>query len=162
MKLNVYNKQLEVIKSPALLKLVIAARGSGKSFLMIVAAIKAAMDYKSIGSNMSIYESLLTAPTLKRAKNTFYKPLLELLKDQPFITNINKTDLQFTFTSGAILTIESTEGGGERLRGKNSLFVGIDEVQDVALSTITDIKLPLVNSNRLNGSSCIVRVHFPG
>lgn len=146
MKLRLYSKQFSVLKSKASLKLVVAGRGSGKSTTIITTAIHRCLSYKSRNTT-STYEALIVSPTLRMARKTFWLPLLNILEGTPYITKIDKSNLQITFNNGIILSLDSAEGNGERIRGKNLIWCAIDEAQDVSPNMLDEIILPCFRSS---------------
>jgi hypothetical protein len=137
---------MQVLKSTANLKLLVSGRGAGKTFLITTAAINACCSHQPSLNSPSSLEALIVSPTLKMARNAFWKPLLNLLEGSLYVTKIDRSNLQITFTNKVILTIDSAEGNGERIRGKNLIWCAIDEAQDVSPTMLDEVIIPCFRS----------------
>ena len=143
-----HNAQFEVLRSPATVKVVVAGRGFGKSWLMLVTAILFCIDYKEPINPESPQVALICMPTLKMAKSIFLKPLLKLLEALPLIEKIDKSEFRFSFKGERPdLILRGADLQGERLRGLNLCFAGLDEYQGFDPNVWEEILDPALSRN---------------
>lgn len=119
-----FDKQLEVITSKNLNKVVVAGRRAGKSFML-----SAYLLYMALNNPRST--SLYLTLTRKSAKNIMWGTLLGLIEDYGLPCKPNEHLLEIKFNNGAIILIEGAKDSGciERLRGLALHLAVLDEAQ---------------------------------
>ena len=72
-------------------------------------------------------------PTLKQCKKIFWKPLVNLLSNQPFVESINRSELTIKLRGDLpeIACVGLNDGDGDRVRGFRIAILLADEWQDV-------------------------------
>jgi len=128
--ISLHKKQGDVFRSRAHVRALVAGRGFGKSVLMLMDSIKFCLDYREPINPVSPQVAMICMPTLKMAKQIYWKPLMSLLEFSPAVENVNKSDYRITF-KGPLpdLLLRGADRQGERLRGLNLCFAGLDEYQ---------------------------------
>jgi hypothetical protein len=83
-------------------------------------------------------------PTLKQCKKIFWKPLLNLLRDQPFVEEINRSEFTIRLKGNRpeIICIGLNDQDGDRARGLRIAACVIDEFQDVKPSILDEVIRP--------------------
>jgi Terminase large subunit, T4likevirus-type, N-terminal len=156
LNLSLHINQLKVFNDPAQVRVICAGRGFGKSVLMLLTAILFCIGYKGKINPMSPQVALIAMPTLKMAKRIHWLPLLNLLQVLPVVENINKSDYTITFKGDRPdLIIRGADLQGDRLRGLNIVFCGLDEYQDFD-ATIWDEILDAALARNKNWRALII------
>lgn len=83
-------------------------------------------------------------PTLKQCKKIFWKPLLNLLTNQPFVESINRAELTIKLKGELpeIVCVGLNDGDGDRVRGFRIAALLGDEWQDVKPSIWQEVLRP--------------------
>lgn len=83
-------------------------------------------------------------PTLKQCKKIFWKPLLNLLRDQPFVQEINRSEFTIRLKGDRpeIICIGLNDQDGDRARGLRIAACVIDEFQDVKPGILDEVIRP--------------------
>lgn len=147
-KLKLHKNQLKVFMSGTPIKVIVAGRGFGKSWLMLITAIHFCLDYSEPIQPESPQVAMIAMPTLKMAKAIFWRPLLSLLEHHPMVAKVDKTDYRFTFVGERPdLVLRGADLEGERLRGLNLCFAGLDEYQGFSPIVWEEILDPALSRN---------------
>lgn len=145
---NLHYHQGEVFRSPAQVRAVIAGRAFGKSVLMLLTAVQACLTYDEPINADSPQVALIAMPTLKMAKAIYWRPLLSMLEGCPAVEDINKSDYRITFKGQRPdLILRGADLQGERLRGLNLCFAGLDEYQGFEPIVWKEILDPALSRN---------------
>jgi len=117
--------------------------------LLLYSAIFFCLSYKEPINPASPQVALIAMPTLKQAKSIFWLPLLNLLENSPAVASINKSDYRITFKGPRPdLILRGADRQGDRLRGQNLCFAGLDEFQDFQSSVWDKVIEPALTRNR--------------
>lgn len=83
-------------------------------------------------------------PTLKQCKKIFWKPLVNLLADKPFVENINRAEhtIKLVGDLPEIVCVGLNDGDGDRVRGFRIAALLADEWQDVKPSIWEEVLSP--------------------
>jgi Terminase large subunit, T4likevirus-type, N-terminal len=126
-----HEKQRLILESPARLKAVNAARRFGKSEALLREAIAKCLGYKGKMRRGSNKVAMIVMPYLVQAKAVHWQPLLSLLRDAPFVDNINHSELRVKFVGDRPdLLLKGADNQGDRLRGQDIIWAGLDEYAD--------------------------------
>lgn len=94
---------------------------------MQVDAITHCIQYQGPPDNHAV----IVCPTLTSAKAIHWPKLERLLKDSKFVEDINRTDRCITFHNKLRLYLKGADREGDRIRGLNLFYAGLDEMQDI-------------------------------
>lgn len=156
LNLGLHKAQMEVFKNPARVKVVCAGRRTGKTYCLISTVIERALTFKGVIDPAAPPICLIAAPTLKMAKRLHWKPLLNLLRDNPLVESINKTDFIIKFKGKRPdIVLSGVDDGGERLRGSKIYFAGLDEFQDFKPDTWDEVIYPAL-SDTPNSTALVI------
>ena len=131
-KLGLHAKQMEVFKSKARFRVVVAGRRWGKTALSRVLMIKSAQV-----RNRKIW---YIAPTYRMAKQIMWRDLLEAIPRR-WIKKINETTLTVFLINGSMIELKGADKP-DSLRGVGIHFVVLDEFQDMSDETWTRVIRP--------------------
>ncbi|MBW4421201.1 MAG: hypothetical protein KME13_18530 [Myxacorys californica WJT36-NPBG1] len=141
--IKLHPTQHSVLTSPAKVKVVCSGRGWGKTRLLRAAAIKALLTYSGKFDTESPCEVLIAAPTLKMAIALHWEPLINLFESLPLTRKIDRSKHIIYFHNNLpLLSLAGTDDGGERIRGKNLIFAGLEEYQMFPPKTWDEIITP--------------------
>ncbi|NEU81487.1 terminase family protein [Nostoc sp. UIC 10630] len=132
-EIKLHPKQKEIFLDPNRFRLLVCGRRFGKSHLLRTQLIVNALTYdQPIDPNFPPTIALIM-PTLKQCKAVHWKALVGMLKDAPFVKNINHSDYRITFKGGKpdIVLRGTNDDCGDGLRGLKFYFVAADEFQDI-------------------------------
>ncbi|MBE9110293.1 hypothetical protein IQ273_12810 [Nodosilinea sp. LEGE 07298] len=88
-------------------------------------------------------------PTLKMARAIHWLPLLAILENCPVVRDINRSDYRISFHGARPdLILRGSDNQGDRLRGLNLIWAGLDEFQDVNPNVWGEILFPALARNR--------------
>lgn len=131
LSLSLHPKQLEIYTDPAQLKALCAGRGFGKSVLLLTSAIAFCIGFDKEINPISPQKALICMPTLKMARDIHWKPLLSLCEQIPLVSGIDRSNFVISFYGDRPdLKLMGADLGGDRLRGLNLIWAGLDEFQD--------------------------------
>jgi len=154
--ISLHKKQGDVFKSTAHVRSLVAGRAFGKSVLMLMDSITFCLDYKEPINPISPQVAMIAMPTLKMAKQIYWKPLMNLLEFSPAVENVNKSDYRITFCGQQPdLLLRGADRQGERLRGLNLCYAGLDEYQGFD-PTIWDEVLDAALSRNRNWRALVI------
>lgn len=95
--LNLHENQASVFTCSKRFRVLACGRRFGKSRLDLTELITAAISYQGPYDLANPLVVLCAMPTLKQAKKIFWTPLLNLLHDNPLVSNINRSDHIISF-----------------------------------------------------------------
>lgn len=132
-KLSLHPKQMEVYKSKARFRVVVAGRRWGKSQLSKVLMVtKAAAKPKQ--------KIWYVAPTYRMAKQILWTDLLDAIPKK-WIKKINETTLSVRLVNGSRIELKGADKP-DSLRGVGIHFLVLDEFQDMSEQTWTQVLRP--------------------
>lgn len=132
-KLSLHPKQMEVYKSKARFRVVVAGRRWGKSQLSKVLMITKA-------ANKPKQKIWYVAPTYRMAKQILWTDLLDAIPKK-WIKKINETTLTILFVNGSRIELKGADKA-DSLRGVGIHFLVLDEFQDMSEETWTQVLRP--------------------
>lgn len=132
-KLSLHPKQMEVYKSKARFRVVVAGRRWGKTQLSKVLMITKA----SAKPKQKIW---YVAPTYKMAKQIMWTDLLEAIP-KSWIAKINESNLTVRLVNGSRIELKGADKA-DSLRGVGIHFLVLDEYQDMDEETWTKVLRP--------------------
>lgn len=148
LRLDLHSAQQKVFRHPARAKVVCAGRGLGKSRLLLTKAIVKCLSYQGVIDPVSPQVALITMPTLKMARSIHWQPLLNVLEKCPLVENVNRSDFRISFKGNRPdLLIRGADNGGDRLRGLNLIWAGLDEYQDFNPTVWSEVLFPALARN---------------
>jgi hypothetical protein len=130
--LSLHPKQMEVYRSQARYRVVVAGRRWGKTALSRVLIIKKAQKAKQ--------KIWYVAPTYKMAKQIMWIDLLDAIP-RKWIRKINETSLTITLINGSRIELKGADKP-DSLRGVGIHFLVLDEFQDMAEEVWTLVLRP--------------------
>ena len=131
LKLSLHKKQLKIFRCNAQVIVLCAGRGFGKSVLMLTRAIAFCLGYSEPINPISPQVALIAMPTLKMARAIHWLPLLNIVEMLPIVERVDKSDFRIIFKGERPdLIVRGADRQGDRLRGLNLCFAGLDEFQD--------------------------------
>ena len=136
--LTLHPKQMEVYRSKARFRVVVAGRRWGKSALSRVEMIKHAKKRKS--------KIWYVAPTYRMAKQIMWTDLLDAIPNK-WIRSINQTTLMITLVNGTTIELKGADKA-DSLRGVGVDFLVLDEFQDISEETWTKVLRPTLADRR--------------
>lgn len=131
-KLSLHPKQMEVYKSKARFRVVVAGRRWGKSQLS-----KVLMITKAAKPRQKIW---YVAPTYRMAKQILWTDLLDAIPKK-WIKKINETTLSVRLVNGSRIELKGADKP-DSLRGVGIHFLVLDEFQDMSEQTWTQVLRP--------------------
>lgn len=148
--LDLHINQLKVFKSPSRLKAILAGRGWGKSLYLLTDAIVFCAGYEGKINPRSPQVAALVMPTLVQAKAIHWHPLLNILENSPLVENINRSELRVVFKgkNKPDLLLKGADRQGDRLRGLNLVYCGLDEMQDMHPQVFPEVVFPALGRNK--------------
>jgi hypothetical protein len=129
---------MEVYRSKARFRVVVAGRRWGKSALSRVEMIKHAKKRKS--------KIWYVAPTYRMAKQIMWTDLLDAIPNK-WIRSINQTTLMITLVNGTTIELKGADKA-DSLRGVGVDFLVLDEFQDISEETWTKVLRPTLADRR--------------
>lgn len=130
--LSLHTKQMEVYRSGARFRVVVAGRRWGKTALSRVLIIKKAQKRKQ--------KIWYVAPTYRMAKQIMWTDLLDAIP-KPWIKKINETTLSILLVNGTRIELKGADKP-DSLRGVGIHFLVLDEFQDMSEETWTQVLRP--------------------
>ena len=135
-QISLHSGQLRVFNDPHKVRVFLAARRSGKSYLMINELILAALGFPGKTSLQSPERVLCALPTLAQARKIIWEPLVSICEQtaiSKYVRNINRTEFKIDFESGkpSIIITGANDRNGDGMRGSRLYFVGLDEMQNM-------------------------------
>lgn len=137
-RLTLHPKQMQVFKSKARFRVVVAGRRWGKTALSRVLIITRAKERKR--------KIWYVAPTYKMAKQIMWTDLLDALPKR-WIRKVNETRLEVTLINGTVIELKGADKG-DSLRGVGVDFLVLDEFQDINQDTWTKVLRPTLADRR--------------
>lgn len=136
--LSLHPKQMEVYKSKARFRVVVAGRRWGKTALSRVLIITHARVKKR--------KIWYVAPTYKMAKNIMWLDLMDAIPKK-WIRKVNETTLSITLINGTRIELKGADKP-DSLRGVGVDFLVLDEFQDMTEETWTKVLRPTLADRR--------------
>ncbi|WP_297478375.1 terminase family protein [Ferrovum sp.] len=130
--LSLHPKQMEVYKSKARFRVVVAGRRWGKSALSRVLMIK----HAQVRNTLIWY----VAPTYRMAKQIMWRDLLDAIP-RKWIKKVNETTLSIYLVNGARIELKGADKA-DSLRGVGIHFLVLDEFQDMSEDTWKQVLRP--------------------
>ena len=148
--LDLHINQFRVYRSRKRAKALVAGRGFGKSRLLLTEAITKSLGYEGTIDPASPKVCLIVMPTLVMARSIHWEALLDLLENAPFVDNIDRSSFRIRFRkkNAPDLILRGADRGGDRLRGLNLLWAGMDEYQDFHPEVWSKALFPALGRNR--------------
>ena len=131
-KLSLHPKQMEVYRSKARFRVVVAGRRWGKTALSRVLIIKQAQIPKR--------KIWYVAPTYRMAKQIMWQDLLDAIPKK-WIKKINETTLSIVLVNQTRIELKGADKA-DSLRGVGIHFLVLDEFQDMSEETWTQVLRP--------------------
>lgn len=131
-RLSLHRKQMEVYRSKARFRVVVAGRRWGKTALSRVLLIT----YARVKDRRIWY----VAPSYKMAKGIMWLDLLDAIP-RKWISKINETTLSITLVNGTRIELKGADKP-DSLRGVSIDFLVLDEFQDISEETWTQVLRP--------------------
>jgi len=143
--IKLHHKQMEIAKSRARFKVVVAGRRFGKTTLARHSLIESSMeaDYR-----LTWY----VAPTYRMAKDVMWHTLLQSIPVQ-YITKKHETSMEITLINGSIIQLKSADKPDD-LRGRGVDHVVLDEYQDFKTGAFEQAIYPTLTDK--GGSALII------
>jgi len=132
-KLDLHPKQMEVYRSRARFRVVVAGRRWGKSQLSKVLMITKA-------ANKPKQKVWYVAPTYRMAKQILWTDLLDAIPDK-WIKKVNETNLSISLVNGSRIELRGADKA-DSLRGVGIHFLVLDEYQDMSEETWSMVLRP--------------------
>jgi hypothetical protein len=149
LKLSLHKKQLKIFRCNAQVIVLCAGRGFGKSVLMLTRAIAFCFGYREPINPISPQVALIAMPTLKMARAIHWLPLLNIVELLPVVERVDKSDFRIIFKGERPdLIVRGADRQGDRLRGLNLCFAGLDEFQDFDPTVWDKVLEPALNRNK--------------
>jgi hypothetical protein len=148
LQLNLHPAQFEVFTSEARFNTLICGRRFGKTYLQITRGLTTALSHKVPNSGgLDLRPVVLFGmPTLKQCRRVLWKPTLDLISKLPpgVVLDVNRTEYSITLCDPypQILFVGLNDNNGDRARGLRILHLGVDEVQDVRRSVLSEVLFP--------------------
>lgn len=126
-------------------RVLICGRRTGKTVVLRVEAVKAALRMKN---EPDVYVVYITN-TLKNGKRQFWKPLKRMLKDLGYTFTSNESDMVLELTDGGCIRMASASDAKavEDIRGDGSPLVIVDEcgtyTSSLLLTLVTEVAEPM-------------------
>ena len=122
----------------------VCGRRFGKSVFQINRAIEHALNYSGEFDYLMPPIVLVGMPTLKKARQIFFKPIARLLAGHPLVESIDRTNsiIRFKGKRPEIVFAGLRSEEAEKVRGFRIYSAIVDEAQDVPKSAITEVILP--------------------
>lgn len=130
--LSLHRKQMEVYRSPARFRVVVAGRRWGKTALSRVLIITRAKKPRQ--------KIWYVAPTYRMAKQIMWHDLQDAIPKK-WIRKINETTLSITLINGTRIELKGADKA-DSLRGVGIDFIVLDEFQDMTPETWTQVLRP--------------------
>lgn len=130
--LSLHPKQMEVFKSKARFRVVVAGRRWGKTQLSKILIITKARVRKQ--------KIWYVAPTYRMAKQIMWTDLLDAVPKR-WVAKINETTLTVTLVNGTRIELKGADKP-DSLRGVGIHFLVLDEFQDMSIETWTQVLRP--------------------
>lgn len=130
--LRLHPKQMEVFRSPARFRVVVAGRRWGKTALSRVLIITRSKKKKA--------KIWYVAPTYKMAKQIMWNDLLDAIPKR-WIRKINETNMTIVLVNGTRIELKGADKP-DSLRGVGVDFLVLDEFQDMTEETWTKVLRP--------------------
>ena len=130
--ISLHGKQMEVYRSQARYRVVVAGRRWGKTALSRVLMIKNAQKAKQ--------KIWYVAPTYRMAKQIMWVDLLDAIPKK-WIRKVNETSMIITLINGSRIELKGADKP-DSLRGVGIHFLVLDEFQDMAEETWTLVMRP--------------------
>ena len=147
--LGLHRKQLGIFSDRSRVKVVCAGRGFGKSILLLVTALHVCLGYQGEINPISPQTALIVMPTLKMARSIHWLPLLNLVEKIPLVARVDKSDFRIQFHGDRPdLILRGADYGGDKLRGLNLIWAGLDEYQDFHQEVWDKALYPALTRNR--------------
>jgi hypothetical protein len=122
----------------------VCGRRFGKSVFQINRAIEQSLNYTGEFDALMPPVVLVGMPTLKKARQIFFKPIARLLSGHPLVESIDRTNsvIRFKGKRPEIVFAGLRSEESEKVRGFRIYSAIVDEAQDVPKSAITEVILP--------------------
>jgi hypothetical protein len=148
--LSLHEKQLEIFSSPARVKVLCAGRAFGKSWTLLTTAIHFCLSYNEPINPVSPQVAAIVMPTLVHSRAIHWQPLLNLLENLSIVEQVDRSNFRIVFKGQRPdLILRGADRNGDRLRGLNLCWVGLDEYQDFTSPDIwTKVIYPALSRNR--------------
>lgn len=135
-KLSLHPKQMEVFKSKARFRVVVAGRRWGKTQLSKTLMIRKAQKPKQ--------RIWYVAPTYRMAKQIMWNDLIEAIPRR-WMAKINHSSLSITLVNGSLIELKGADDP-DSLRGVGIHFLVLDEFQDISEEAWTQCLRPTLAS----------------
>lgn len=128
--LKLHKTQNEIFSDRSRYKIICSGRRFGKTYYQITRAIVGSLSYTLPIDPLSPPVILITMPTLKMARQIYFRPLIELLDGKPGFS-IDRGDFRISVKHRPDILIRGfNDSGGDALRGLKIAGLIGDEVQD--------------------------------
>jgi hypothetical protein len=143
LNIKLHKAQYEIFNSPAKVKVVCCGRGFGKTRLLRASALRSIFTFNGVYDPESPQEAVIVAPTLKKAVELHWLPLVTMLENTPIVRKIDHTKKIIYFRNNLpLLSLAGVDDGGEKIRGKNLIYAGLEEFQAFPSHTWDEIITP--------------------
>lgn len=149
LNLSLHPKQADIFFDEARVKVLCAGRGVGKSVLLLTTAILICLNYKGAINPVSPQQALICMPTLKMARSIHWQALLNLVERLPLVDKVDRSNFRIVFKGERPdLILRGADLGGDRLRGLNLVWAGLDEFQDFHPEVWDKVLRPALTRNK--------------
>lgn len=138
-------QQKFVLDSPARMKVCIAGRRGGKTFMSIASLAQHARHPGTTCCYIS--------PTHGMARQIMWKPLKNMMMEHRWVKKINESNLEITLVNGSTIMLRSADNP-DRLRGLSLTHAVLDEAADISPETWYEVVRPALADQR--GSALII------
>lgn len=151
--LILHKAQSEIYRDDSRFKMLLASRRFGKTRLLLTTTISKAFGFNGHYDPYSPPCCVIAAETLKQCTALYWSQLLAFFENKPFTKKINRQDHSIELHgSKPTIYVRGCDGEGENLRGLKLYFAGIDEVQQVSDSVISEVIAPALADTALSSS----------
>lgn len=150
LEVSLHINQLKIFNSNAKLKAVNAARGFGKSTLLQNDILVKTLGYQVPDNCPTTKVAALIMPTRVQCQAIHWIPFSRRLENHPLVRDINRADLRIQFHSNKPdLIFRGADRQGDRLRGLDLVYAGLDEYQDFDPTVFDAIIFPAIGRNKV-------------
>lgn len=142
--LNLHENQARVFTCTKRFRVLVCGRRFGKSRLDLTELITVAISYQGTYDLANPPVVLCAMPTLKQAKKIFWTPLLNLLHNNPLVSNINRSDhiINFYGDRPDIVVLGANDSEADGIRGLRIYFAALDEYQAFKPAILDEVIIP--------------------
>jgi hypothetical protein len=143
-QISLHAKQQELDQAINRFAILVAGRRFGKTHYLIRGAIKDSINNPGLSSAAFPVVNLIGMPTFPMVRRVIWRKLKRLLKDCPYVEDINSSNFTIDFVGDrpSIVCLGLNDGEGERARGLKMRSARVDEAQGLKIGIVGDVLLP--------------------